>query len=98
MCLVGYRCGGDAVTLGSGRGFTLGSDGVRTLGRDEGSFPISRRRCGVGVCRVWRGDGIYLHPVPGGKIVGSGDFPSRFIRAGPESVDRGFGTCNGVDH
>ena len=32
------------------------------------------------------------------KFVGSGDFPSRFLEAGPESVERGFGTCNGVNH
>ena len=32
------------------------------------------------------------------KFIGGGDFPSRFIGAGPESVERGFGTCNGVDH
>ena len=40
VCLVGYQCGGEVGTLGRGKGFTLGSDGVRTLGRDEGSFPI----------------------------------------------------------
>ena len=32
------------------------------------------------------------------KFVGGGDFPSRFLGAGPESEERGFGTCNGVDH
>ena len=53
MCVVGYQCGSEAGTLGSGRGFTLGSDGVRTLGRDEDSFPISRGRCGGGVGGVW---------------------------------------------
>ena len=53
MCLVGYRCGGEAGTLSSGWGFTLGSGGVRTLGRDEGSFPISGGRCGGGVGGVW---------------------------------------------
>ena len=41
MCLVEYRCGGEAGTLGSGGEFTLGSDGVCTLGIDEGSFPRS---------------------------------------------------------
>ena len=44
VCLVGYRCGGEAGTLGSGRGFTFGSDGVRNLGRDEGSLAISGGR------------------------------------------------------
>ena len=32
------------------------------------------------------------------KFVGGGDFPSRFLEVGPESVERGFGTCNGVNH
>ena len=32
---------GGAGTLGSGREFTLESGGVHTLGRDEGSLPIS---------------------------------------------------------
>ena len=45
MCLVGYQCGGEAGTLGS--------DGVRTLGRDEGSLPRSGGGCGVGVGGVW---------------------------------------------
>ena len=53
MCLVGYQCEGEAGTLGSGRGFTLGSDGVRNLGRDEGSFSISGGGCGGGVGGVW---------------------------------------------
>ena len=33
-----------------------------------------------------------------GKLVGGGDLPSRFLGAVPESVERGFGTCNGVDN
>ena len=41
------------VTLGSGGGSTLGSDGVRTLRRDEGSLSIFGRRCGDGVGGVW---------------------------------------------
>ena len=45
-CLVGYRCGGESGTLGSGRGFTLRSDGVRTLGIDEGGLPLSGGSCG----------------------------------------------------
>ena len=48
MYLFGYRCGGEAGTLGSGGGFNLGSDGVCTLGRDEGSFPQPWGGCGVG--------------------------------------------------
>ena len=32
------------------------------------------------------------------NFVGGGDFPSRFLGAGPESVERGFGACNGVNH
>ena len=32
------------------------------------------------------------------KFVGGGDFPSRFLRDGTESVERGFDTCNGVGH
>ena len=32
------------------------------------------------------------------KIVGGGDLPSCFIGAGLESVEREFGTCNGVNH
>ena len=32
------------------------------------------------------------------KIVYGGDFPSRFLGARSESVERGFGTCNGVNH
>ena len=40
-------------TLGSGSGFTLGSDGVRTLGRDERSLSIFGGRCGGGVGGVW---------------------------------------------
>ena len=38
VCLVGYQCGVEVGTLGSGRGFTLGSDGVCTLRIDEGVF------------------------------------------------------------
>ena len=53
VCLVGYQCGGDAGTLGSGRGFTLGSDGVHTLVRDEGSLPRSGGGCDGGVGGVW---------------------------------------------
>ena len=41
------------VTLGSGKGFTLGSDGVRILGRDEGSLSIFGGMCGGGVGGVW---------------------------------------------
>ena len=47
---------------------------------------------------VWRGDGIYLHPVPGGKCFGGGNFPSRFFRDGTESSERGLGTGIGVNH
>ena len=32
------------------------------------------------------------------KFVGVGDLPSRFLGAGPGSVERGFGICNGVNH
>ena len=32
------------------------------------------------------------------KIVCGGYFPSRFLRAGPVSLERGFGAYNGVDH
>ena len=32
------------------------------------------------------------------KIVCGGDLPSRSLRARLESVERGFGTCNDVDH
>ena len=32
------------------------------------------------------------------KNVGGGYFPSSFLGAGPESGERGFGTCNGVNH
>ena len=49
LFLVGYWCGGEAGTLVSGRGFNLGSDGMRTLGRDEESFLIYGGRCGGGV-------------------------------------------------
>ena len=54
VCLVGYRCGFEVVTLGSGRGFTLGSDGLCTLGRDEGSLSIFRGKCGGGVGGIWK--------------------------------------------
>ena len=47
--MVEYQCGGDVGTLRSGRGFTLGSDGLCTLGRYEGSLSIFRGRCGGGV-------------------------------------------------
>ena len=40
-------------TLGSGGGFILGNDGVRTLGRDEGSLSIFGGRCFGGVGCVW---------------------------------------------
>ena len=40
-------------TLRSGGGFTLGSDGVCTLGRDEECFPRSGGGCGGGVGGVW---------------------------------------------
>ena len=53
LCLVGYQCGGEVDTLGSGRGFTIGSDGVHTLGIDEGSLSISVGKCGGGVGGVW---------------------------------------------
>ena len=33
-----------------------------------------------------------------GKLVGGGDLPSSFFGAVPESVERGFGTCNSVSH
>ena len=46
VCLVGYLCGVEVGTLGSGGGFNLGSDGVRTLGRDEGSLSIFGGSCG----------------------------------------------------
>ena len=32
------------------------------------------------------------------KIIGGGYFPSRFLGDGQESVERGFVTCNSVDH
>ena len=32
------------------------------------------------------------------KFIGGGDLPSRFIGAGPESVERGLGIYNGVNH
>ena len=53
VCLVGYRCGVEVGTLRSGGGFTLGSDGVRILGRDEDILSIFGGRCGGGVCGVW---------------------------------------------
>ena len=53
VCLVGYQCGGEAGTLGSGWGFTFGSDDMCTLGRDEGSFPQSGGGCGGGLGGVW---------------------------------------------
>ena len=53
VCLVGYRCGVEVVNLGNEWGFTLRSDGVRTLGRDEGSLLIFGGRCGGGVVGVW---------------------------------------------
>ena len=59
---------------------------------------LIQRRWYRSLQQVWRGDGIYLHPVPGTKIVGGGYFPSRFLGAGTESVGRGFGACNGVNH
>ena len=40
-------------TLGNGGGFTLGSDEVRTLRRDEGSLSIFGGRCVGGVGGVW---------------------------------------------
>ena len=46
VCLVGYRCGVEVGTLRSGGGFTLGSDGVRILGRDEDILSIFGGRCG----------------------------------------------------
>ena len=53
VCLVEYRCGVEVVTLGSGRGFILGSDGVCTLVRDEGGLSIFGGRCGGGVGGAW---------------------------------------------
>ena len=47
---------------------------------------------------VWRGDRIYLHPVPGGKCVGGGNLPSRFLRDGTKSLERGLSTGIGVNH
>ena len=40
-------------TLGSGGGFTLGIDGVRILGREEGGLSIFGGRCVGGVGGVW---------------------------------------------
>ena len=40
-------------TLGSERGFILGSDGVCTLVRDEGGLSIFGGRCGGGVGGAW---------------------------------------------
>ena len=31
-------------------------------------------------------------------FVGGGDIPNHFLGVLPESVERGFGTCNGVDY
>ena len=53
VCLVGYPCGAEVGTLGSGRGFNLGIDRVCTLGRDEGSLSIFGGMCGGGVGGVW---------------------------------------------
>ena len=41
-------------TLGSGRGFTLGSDGLLTLRRYEGSLSMFVGRWGGGVGGVWK--------------------------------------------
>ena len=46
VCLVGYQCGVEVDSLESGGEFTLGSDGVSTLRRDEGSLSILGERCG----------------------------------------------------
>ena len=51
--MVGYQCEVEVRTLGSGRGFTLGSGGVCTLGRDEANLSIFGGRCGGGVGGVW---------------------------------------------
>ena len=51
--MVVYRCGTKVGTLGGRGGFTLGSDGVRTLGRDEGSLSIFGGRCDGGVGGVF---------------------------------------------
>ena len=32
------------------------------------------------------------------KFICGGYFPSRFLEAGSESMERRFGACNGVDH
>ena len=50
---MGYRCGGGVGTLGSGKGFTLGIYGVRTLVRDEGSLSRFGGGCGGRVGGVW---------------------------------------------
>ena len=57
VCLVGYQCVFEVGTLGSERGFTLVSDGLCNLGREEGSLSLFEVMCcgGVGgVCTACR--------------------------------------------
>ena len=76
-----------AEKVGIGYFFTFG-DGV-----------FEDKEYGIGPFNAFGGETVFTSTLcQAEKFVGGGDFPSRFLRARPESVERGFGTCNGVNH
>ena len=53
---------------------------------------------GIGTFNAFGGETVFTSTLyQAENFVGGGDFPSCFLGAGPESVERGFGTYNGVD-
>ena len=54
---------------------------------------------GIGPFNTFGGDtGFTSTLCQAEKKICSRDSPSRFLGDGPDSVERGFGTCNGVNH
>ena len=54
---------------------------------------------GIGPFNAFRGETVFTSTLcQAEKNVGGGYLPSRFLRDGLESVERVFGTCNGVDN
>ena len=54
---------------------------------------------GIGPFNAFRGEIVFTSTLCQAEtFVGGGELPSRFFGAESESVERGFGTCNGVNH
>ena len=54
---------------------------------------------GIGPFNTFGGETVFTSTLCQAEtFVGGGDLPSRFLGDRPESVEREFGTCNGVDY